>query len=114
VRYKAHGTAIRDPMPTQDLNYKIDNDLSNTDVFLKNMTKLAYYVHFLRFSKHEIATKGIPATVNKYVFKGDKRAVKCKLLEIKGWSDLITYGVCKTPVLYPERIFNCTPKIPEH
>jgi hypothetical protein len=38
--------------------------------------------------------------------------MKCRLLEIKGWSDLITYASCKVPALYPERIFNYKPKQP--
>lgn len=38
--------------------------------------------------------------------------MKCRLLAIKGWTDLITYACCKVPALYPERIFNYTPKQP--
>lgn len=38
--------------------------------------------------------------------------VKCKLVQVKGWIDLILYAACKTPSLYPERVMNYHPKIP--
>lgn len=49
-------------------------DLSNTDVFLKCMTKPAYYIHFLNSFKREIASKGMGEVMKEYVFKGDERA----------------------------------------
>lgn len=49
-------------------------DLSETEVFLKCMTKPAYYIHFLDFFKREIASKGMGEAMKEYVFKGDERA----------------------------------------
>ncbi|KAI7971922.1 hypothetical protein EIK77_007521 [Talaromyces pinophilus] len=54
--------------------HKFEYDLSNAEVFLKGMTKPAYYIHFLQFFKREIASKGMGEVVKEYVFKGDERA----------------------------------------
>ena len=54
--------------------HKFEYDLSNAEVFLKGMTKPAYYIHFLEFFKREIASKGMGEVVKEYVFKGDERA----------------------------------------
>jgi hypothetical protein len=53
---------------------KFEYDLSDRDVFLKCMTKPAYYFYFLKFFKREIAAKGMAEVVKEYVFKGDERA----------------------------------------
>lgn len=38
--------------------------------------------------------------------------IKCKLVQLKGWSDLVTYAACRTPELYPDRVLLYQPKQP--
>jgi hypothetical protein len=38
--------------------------------------------------------------------------LKCKLVELKGWSDIVTYSACRTPELYPDRALRYQPKQP--
>jgi hypothetical protein len=86
-------------------------ELANSSVFIaaaaQRPGKVEMFDFFLMHSVN--ASIWFPVFINQsWISDTDK----CRLVLLKGWSDLVTYAACKTPALYPDRAWQYRPKKP--
>lgn len=71
LQYEREDKRQRPAFPRDE---KVIASFADKDEFMKCMFQEEHYSNYLAFFQHEIATKGVPAVMQEYLFGGDKLA----------------------------------------